>query len=238
MTAPAKPERGAPPQTSSHAAYQEIKSWILAGEIPLGMRLGEGRVAARLSVSRTPVREALLRLFAERFVERHPDGGYRIDHPRGQTMYELYDVRKALELFALRQAVAAPQVAREHLAEVREDWRALATDAPESDPNFVVLDEEFHTLLAAAAGNAELVMSLQRVVERIRPVRTHDFLTPGRIATTIEQHVGILDAALAGEARAVMLLDEHICESQSYVEDAVGRVLERMLTTREEELTW
>jgi DNA-binding GntR family transcriptional regulator len=223
-------------RTVADAAHQEIKAWILAGEIPLGMRLSEGRIAARLSMSRTPVREALLRLFVERFVERHPDGGYRVNHPRTRAMHELYDVRKALELYTLARTVEGNE--RERLVELREDWAAMSSEAPELDPDFVLLDEEFHAELAAASGNQELVAALQRVAERIRPVRTHDFLVPGRIAATIEQHVGILDATLAGDPKAVRMLDDHICESQRYVETAVGHVLDRMVSASEESLTW
>ena len=88
-------------------AYRALKSWILSGQIPLGMRFAEERIADRLSVSRTPVREALLRLHAEGFLERHRDGGFRIDHPTGRTVRELYDVRRALELFAVGSLVAS-----------------------------------------------------------------------------------------------------------------------------------
>src|ERR1700733_2288730 len=91
--------------SSGDIAYREIKSLILIGEIPLGVQLGEQRIAERLSVSRTPVREALLRLYAERFVERHPDGGYRVNHPTGRSMRELYELRKALELYSVRKTV-------------------------------------------------------------------------------------------------------------------------------------
>jgi DNA-binding GntR family transcriptional regulator len=225
-------------RTASDTAYHELKSWILHGEVPLGVRLGEGRLAARLSMSRTPVREALLRLHAERFVERHPDGGFRIRHPRAQAMLELYDVRKALELFALQRTVADHTACEERLRFLRGDWAAMEPDAPEADPDFVLLDEEFHTELVAMTGNSELQASLRWVTERIRPIRTHDFLMAGRIATTIEQHTTILDATLAGDPVAVQLLDAHICESQRYVEAAVSRAVDRMLSTTEEDLEW
>ena len=229
-------------QSASEAAYREIKSWILNGDIPLGMRLGEGRVAARLSTSRTPVREALLRLYAERFVERHPEGGYRINHPTARAMHELYDVRKALELFAARAAAAnaldSTHPAREALVELRAEWTELAADAPDGDANFVVIDEDFHSRLAAASGNGELVDALNRVCERIRPVRAHDFVWPGRIEATISQHLEITAAALDGSPDVVELLERHIAESRSHVEVAIGRVLERMLTIGEEGLDW
>jgi DNA-binding GntR family transcriptional regulator len=240
-TTPATPApQGADAGSSSDAAYREIKSWILLGEIPLGMRLAEERVAARLQMSRTPVREALLRLFAERFVERHAGGGYRVNHPTARAMLELYDVRKALELFAIRQTLTRPAAqATAALRTLRDDWQAIRADAPSSaDPNFVLLDEDFHERLAGACGNRELLDALGRVCERIRPVRTHDFLSCGRIDATIAQHCELVETALAGSASAHDLLERHICESQEYVEGAVGRALERMLTTPEAALGW
>jgi len=56
--------------------FTELKARLLAGEFPLGARLGEERLAGLLDVSRTPVREALHRLHTEGFVQRHADGGF------------------------------------------------------------------------------------------------------------------------------------------------------------------
>ncbi len=57
-------------------------------------------------MSRTPVREALLRLYGERFLERNGDGGYRIAHLTLRSIRELYGMRMALETYALRETVA------------------------------------------------------------------------------------------------------------------------------------
>jgi DNA-binding GntR family transcriptional regulator len=77
------------------------------------------------------------------------------------------------------------------------------------------------------------------VNERIRPVRTYDFITSGRIAATVAQHLGVLDAVLdKAVARSVELLDDHISESQHVVELAVARVLERMLNVADRDRAW
>src|SRR5580765_8629555 len=201
------------------------------------MRFAEERIAERLSVSRTPVRAALLRLHAEGFLERHRDGGFRIDHPTGRTVRELYDVRRALELFAVGALVREPRAeARDWLEALRAEWEGL--QPLEVDPDFVLLDEDFHRRLAEAGGNSQIVDALRHVSERIRPIRTHDFTTPGRIEATVDQHLAILDAVLEERAEAAELLDGHILESQRSVEAIVGVVLERMLAVGEESLPW
>ncbi len=67
--------------TASGSAYQQLKALILLGDVPVGIRLREERIAERLGMSRTPIREALLRLHIERFLDRHPEGGFRATNP-------------------------------------------------------------------------------------------------------------------------------------------------------------
>ncbi|HVX20011.1 MAG TPA: GntR family transcriptional regulator [Acidimicrobiales bacterium] len=220
-----------PVHTASAVAYQELKSWILMGEVPVGVRLREERIADRIGVSRTPVREAMLRLHAERFLERHVEGGYRVAVLSSTVVSELYEVRRALELFALNRATdSGAAYDRDLLEQLRRDWTSVDADVDIPDPEFVLLDEEFHGTLAEAAGNHELADELRRVNERIRPVRSHDFVTPGRIAATIDEHLDILSAVLDGlEGKASLLLDRHIRESQAIAQQASSLALERML---------
>jgi DNA-binding GntR family transcriptional regulator len=224
--------------TASSLAYQQLKTLLLLGDVPIGIRLREERLADRLNMSRTPVREALLRLHAEHFLERHPEGGYRATNPSAQTMRELYEVRRALELFALRRTLP-DQRDRTSLEELREEWLELSGITAAPDVEFVHLDEDFHRRLAESAGNQQLAEELRSINERIRPVRSHDFITPGRTEATIEQHLEILNAVLARRlVQASALLDRHISESQAVVELAVAKVLERMLSVGERDISW
>jgi DNA-binding GntR family transcriptional regulator len=225
--------------TASSLAYQEIKTWLLVGDVPIGIRLREEKLAERLSVSRTPVREALLRLHAEHFLERHVEGGFRATYPSVQTMRELYEIRRALEMHALRRSV--PDCPRDFdaLAELEEDWRTLDNTDERPDAEFVLLDEDFHRRLAESSGNVQLAEQLRQVNERIRPVRSHDFMTYGRIATTIEQHLAIIGAVVKHQMdAAATLLERHIGESQTVVERAVATVLEKMLSVGERDGSW
>lgn len=219
----------------SQQAYLALKERLLTGEFPLTQRLAEEALAADLGVSRTPVHEALTRLHAERLVERHPQGGFFPCAPDLTEVRELYEVRRALELEAVNRPTHSGEPHdREELLALRDDWQVLEPPADDgSDPEFVLLDEEFHIRLAHAAGNHALAELITQVNERIRPVRTHDFLTSERITLTIQQHLGVVGALLADDVKlASRLLLSHIGESMDVVEQRVAVAFARM-TTRE-----
>jgi DNA-binding GntR family transcriptional regulator len=216
---------------ASERAYGELKRRLLMGEFPLRLRLGEERLAALLAVSRTPVRQALARLHAERLVERLSDGGYTPAAPNLIEVRQLYEVRRALELSALARPA---ELGTRHdvgvIEALRDDWRALRRDTPEPDPGFVLLDESFHLRLAEAAGNRELTGLLGIVNERIRAVRMHDFLTEERIHRTITQHLGIAEAVLGADLdTAHTRFTRHLGESIAVVEERATRALARMM---------
>jgi DNA-binding GntR family transcriptional regulator len=217
-------------------AYEELKRRLLVGEFPLNVRLGEERLATVLGVSRTPIREALLRLHGEGLVRRGGDGGYEPIAPDVTVVRHLYEVRAALELSALaRPGRLGCSHDRAMLEELAGDWQAFADDLPdEADPSFVLLDEAFHVTLAEAAGNPSLADLLRQVNERIRLVRMLDFLTTGRIRQTVDEHLAIVDAVLDGElAQAQVLFVAHLDRSVAVVEERVNRSVARMLTGRE-----
>lgn len=218
--------------TRADHAYAELKRRLLSGEFPLNVRLGEERLASLIGMSRTPIREALFRLHAEGLVERWPDGGFRPVAPDVSVMREIYEVRAALEVAAIRRPSLVGTVHdRELLEALRADWLQLVEDVDhEPDPGFVAVDESFHVALAEAAGNSVLVDQLRLLNDRIRVVRMQDFMVEGRIRTTVVEHLQILDALLAGDAAtAEELLSTHIGVSIGVVEDRVRRAISRMV---------
>jgi DNA-binding GntR family transcriptional regulator len=214
----------------SDRVYAQLKRMLLMGEFALNVRLGEERIAASVGVSRTPVREALMRLHAEGLVQRAPDTGYLPAVPDVALMRHRYDARIGLEL----QAMYGPARRGGHhdlgvLEVLRDEWRVLVTDEPEPDPAFVMLDEAFHVTLAEAAGNPVLADLLRQLNERIRVVRMQDFLTSERIGETIAEHLGIVDAVLAGDlADAERRFALHVGHSIAVVEDRVTKAIARM----------
>jgi DNA-binding GntR family transcriptional regulator len=218
--------------TRGDTAYRELKALLLDGAFPLNARLGEERLGTLLRVSRTPVREALRRLYTEGLVEPHAEGGFRPWVPDVTVMRHLYEVRAGLELQALQRpgrhgtrhdpAIVEP---------LRDRWRQLAAGpAPAPDPNFVLLDESFHVSLASAAGNGVLVDMLRQVNDRIRLVRMHDFLTQGRIDDTIAEHLDLAQLVLDGDVvTAEARFTSHLAHSMAVVEQRVQAALTQML---------
>ena len=237
----------------SEATHRVLKRRLLLGEFAFGHRLGEERLAAMLDVSRTPVREALARLHAEGLVQRHPEGGFEPAFPDMDRIAELYEVRKSLELTAVRRIVGAEAVGgeaiggepvggeavgvthdRAALLDLRHDWEALEEDPAEhADPEFVLVDEDFHIRLAMSSGNTALAEVLATVNERIRIVRVHDFLTEERILATVEEHLGIIDGLLDGTVEtAAERLEVHIDESARVASGRAMTAMVRMLAGR------
>ena len=210
-------------------AYAELKRRLLAGDHPLGRRLGEASLGRSLGVSRTPIRDALARLHAEGLVVRLPEGGYSPTVPDLHTVAELYEVRRHLEFGALRRGCHDSELLRA----VAADWSDMT--APASDdqcaPEFVLLDESFHLSLAEAAGNHALVENLRRVNERIRSVRMHDFLTVDRVARTIVEHRTIVGTLLDGRTdMAAEQLAAHLEVSERVVGERAAAAVGRMLS--------
>lgn len=222
----------AAPRSRSSEVYDALRRGLLNGSYPLIERLAEVSLAARLGASRTPVREALMRLEAEGLVVRRPAGGFYPRSPNLAGIRDLYELRRILELAALvRPRAHGVRHDEDLLREIHADWTRLAADPPEPDPGLVVIDERFHLRLATAAGNPAVAEQLQIVGDRIRVVRMQNFVDPGRIAATTAQHLGILEALLAGDPDgAVGLMGAHLDEAMSQASARAARAIERMMT--------
>jgi len=222
--------------TRADRAYSALKRGILAGDYPFNVRLGEERLAEQLGMSRTPVREALFRLHAEGLVDRWDDGGFRPVAPDVDLVRHTYQVRAAVELAAIRlPAVSGFRHDPVILERLLGEWSDLRDDLPlEPDPSFVTMDESFHVTLAEASGNPVMGDVLRQLNDRLRLVRSQDFLVEGRIEATILEHLGIVEALIVDDTEgAATLFGAHLATSISVVEDRVGRALTRMVGRRE-----
>lgn len=199
------------------SVYERLKEDLSAFRMRPGDRYAESELAVRLGVSRTPLRVALYMLVREGyFVKLEGHGGWMVRPLDFKHFEDLYDVRVALELLAIQKICKAePFPDLEHLRRV---WLVPAADRLTDGSEVARLDEEFHSSIVAAAGNAETLRIHTDLSERIRIIRRLDFLAPPRLATTYEEHGKLLRAILARkEGDASLLLRAHIESSKAEI---------------------
>jgi DNA-binding GntR family transcriptional regulator len=209
----------------AEAVYQSVKSDIFEFRMLPGTRFSENEVARRARVSRTPVREALLRLQREGFLDVQHKSGWSVRPLDFDRFEHLYNARIVLELDAVRKlctgemrgepqegSQSAPQSTLRALKKV---WLVPPKQRLTDWIEVAQLDEAFHAALVGSAGNPELARMHADVTERIRIVRRLDFTQAERIQYTYEEHAAILRAILARKPQqATMLLRSHIEQSK------------------------
>ncbi|GIM96325.1 GntR family transcriptional regulator [Paractinoplanes toevensis] len=182
---------------------QSLRDEILSGAITSGTRLGEAELAGRLSVSRTPVREALSRLAAEGLVELTPHRGARVASWSEEQLREIFELRLRLEPYAVRQAV--PRLNAHQLDELDELAEAMIRYRDVG--RLVELNRRFHGMFIEAAGSPPLAGALKAVTHAAVVHQNFADYTPDAMHRSLNHHVEMVAAARAGDgdwAEAVM----------------------------------
>ena len=194
---------------AAEQAADVIRESILAGRIPAGARIGEVDLARQLSVSRTPIREALSRLAAEGLVELSPNRGARVTSWSTAELREIFEVRLRLEPYAVRQAV--PRLTGAQLDELSGLAGQMCTVGRPGDGQdlaaIVELNRQFHGLFVAEARNPQLASSLTTVTHAAVVRQNFQHYSPGALARSLAHHTEMVEAARAREpewAEAVM----------------------------------
>jgi DNA-binding GntR family transcriptional regulator len=198
--------------------YVQVKQDIAQFKLIPGDRFTENELCERLSVSRTPVRQALIRLQQEGLVEVLFRSGWRVLPFDFDQFEQLYDLRMILETTAVKRLCAQSDASAEALQALAAVWLVPAAQRSSDGTQVARWDEQFHSTLVAACGNAEMSRVHSDVTERIRIIRQLDFTQSLRIDATYEEHGKILKAIRAKRAdQATMLLKAHIQSSQTEV---------------------
>jgi DNA-binding GntR family transcriptional regulator len=214
--------------------YQALRTQLLRGELPAGARLIEQRLAEEFDTSRTPVREAMRRLEGDGHLIRDASGGLTPRVPDVRTMHEYYDVRLSLEDLTVRRATTDGD--RSILLKLKADWEAMgqgrakaSETSPEGQHAFVSADEQFHIGVARASGNQTAQRYLEEITDRIHVLRIQGFTIEERIDATVDEHLEILAAMLAGDAdAAAAFMRSHVQRNAAVVRGLVGQALARM----------
>jgi DNA-binding GntR family transcriptional regulator len=219
-----KTDKVAPARRSrADEVYDQLKQDIAQFSLVPGDRFTENEISEQLSVSRTPVRQALVRLQQEGFVEVLFRSGWRVLPFDFAQFEQLYDLRMVLETAAaqrLCEGVVTKTSQEEHafLGVLEAIWLVPVAQRSTDTAQVSQWDEAFHCALVEAAGNTEMARVHHDVTERIRIIRRLDFTQQARIDATYDEHAKILKAIRAKRAnQATMLLRAHIETSQAEV---------------------
>ena len=187
--------------TAASLVQDELRQAILAMQIVPGAPLVEKELTARFGVSRTPIREALIRLKEEGLVEIFPQAGTFVARIPAAAIPEAVFIRQALECATVELvANVAPEKAMPALdasiARLHEFYDAGDREA------FHLADEEFHEALAVAAGFPGIWKIAQAAKSQIDRCRRMTLPVPGRMAMVIREHLSIADAVRRGDGPA------------------------------------
>jgi DNA-binding GntR family transcriptional regulator len=189
------------PSQLERRVYERLRDEIVSGLLRPGEQLVEARIAADLGVSKTPVREALIRLQRDGLVEIEPYRGAHVVEPSAE------DVREILELRLLIESQIARDLAERQPVDILD---ALGASVAESRAAFEAGDSqrllgaitEFSDVLAGSCDNSRMVKLLADLRSVLLLIGNTSLRAPGREARSIAEHERIIEALRAGDADA------------------------------------
>lgn len=181
-------------------AYERLKAEILNGELPPGFQAPEPDIAGRLGMSRTPVREALIRLEAEGLVDLIPRRGAKVLPISKKDICEIFEILAVLEELAAGSA-AAGKCGEDVLNCLRETVDASEKALAENDiEGWAVLDDRFHKLIGRGSGNARLEEAISSFLNQVFRANIVLLRLNKAPAANAADHRALFEAIRAGEA--------------------------------------
>ncbi len=193
----------------SDQVFEHLESDILSGRYERGEVITEMQLCAELGVSRTPIREALRRLFQEHLIEDTPRGTVVLGiTPR--DFQDMSEIRLRIEELAVRGFVA--NAGDDSLKALNEavDFQEFYLSRGDID-QLKALDGRFHEIIYAGCGSMILKDTLSPLHKKIQQYRRNALRTPDRAAHSVKEHREILQAIQARDADlAAERMNQHI----------------------------
>lgn len=210
-----------PRRQVSAQVYETLRKAIVTLRLPPGRSISENLICRHIGVSRTPVREAIIRLVEDELIEVFPQKGSFVAPIKLRSVRENHFSRKALELAVLRRAAQSWSAAHAVKARYVLDRQAAALGAEDLD-DFHDLDESFHRSFCAAADLEGVWSTIQIIKARVD--RVHRLAAvPGRLPNVIAEHGAILDALDRRDCDdALARLEHHLDQAPAILETLIG----------------
>lgn len=194
------------PQNLTALAYESIKKSILEGNLGPDIRLTEESLSQQLGISKSPIREALNGLQNEGLISIEPRRGAYLRRFSVKEVEDLYNLREALEVYAVSVAKITPQLIGELKASVKRTGEHIKNH---DKTRHIEEDARFHGAITMATGNGELCRVLENIQNQIWLLRcqTYDLSS----SSAPKAHAAILRALVAGDQeKAQTAMREHI----------------------------
>lgn len=189
---------------------ERLRELITEGRLAAGARLNERVLCEQIGVSRTPLREALKVLAAERLVELSPNRGASVIALSRADVEQLFELMGALE--GLSGELAAARRTEDEVDEIRAlHFEMLAAHARRDLPAYYALNRRIHRAINRCARNAVLTETYDSVNSRIQNLRFRSNFNRDKWDAAVREHQCMLDALAAGDGAALrVLLEEHL----------------------------
>lgn len=211
---------------SDDAVYGALRDMAITFRFPPGQRINEGELAKQLSISRTPLREAMQKLVSERLLDWQRNKGFSCRPLDAKQSFDLYEFRQSLEAISVRFACErATDAELDELGQFLDDT-VDAEDDRDID-RLLHLDQNFHEGIATLSRNGEILAALRNVNARIYFIRW--IAMTGQRERTQAEHRAVIEAMYRRDAdRAVEVMVGHIAkrvdEIAGFVREGFGRI--------------
>ena len=214
MNAPLLVER---PQLLTDIAYDRLREGIVVGDLKLGEQVSEAQLAQRMGISKTPVREALVRLKMEGLVEIGPQRGTFVFKLTPEQVGQLCRYRAMIETAALREAVAVQPA--ELLSRLRAHVADMAAQEKAGDLNKLSrIDMNFHYEFLAWCSNPYLRGAYELIRYQLIALRHR-----APIDNMVDSHQVLIDMLEKGDIEAAAAeLHKHVLENEARYSAACG----------------
>lgn len=206
-------------------AYERLKQLILDGDLPAGAQMLEQEAATRLNMSRTPVREAMVRLRQEGMVEIRPRHGMRVLPISACDMAEIYTVLTALEGTAAERVAQRGLTARQ-LTQLRGAVNDMETALERADLKaWAAADEQFHLQLVRLSGNTRLIQMVGQLWDQAHRARMLTLQLRPTPINSVKEHAALVDAIATGDgAEARRVHEDHRRRAGTMLVDLLDRL--------------
>jgi DNA-binding GntR family transcriptional regulator len=202
---------------------QAIEDAVITGEFLPGDRLDENSLAERFGVSRTPIREALLQLGAEGFIDVRPRRGAIVSVISPPRLIEMFETMAELEAACGR--LAARRLTPEHDLAMGAAHSACEVAAQEGDSElYYAVNRNFHEAIYRASRNEFLAEQAFSLHKRLSAYRRVQLRARNRVLQSLQEHAAILEAIRAGDEQlaANRLLGHVLIQGEKFSDLMLG----------------